>query len=107
MISKCFRTVYWNVFVDVALVFGTFPIQNWSSDKDVQIIVCEYPKLQLPNSDFAVICEYIGEPCSAAVHLNTGPAPILKDINCSCWRQVFPGLHQAYSSILGKYGWNS
>ena len=106
MTSRFWRilgTFYWNISVHVTLVFGTFPVQNWNSDKDVQIIVCEYPKLQLPNSDHAVICEYIGELCSAAVQLNTGPTSNLKSINCSCWRQVFPGLYQAYSSILGKY----
>ena len=95
--------LYWNVSINVALFFATFSVHNWSSDKDVQTIVCEYPKLELPNSDVAVICEYIGDPCSAAVHLNSGQAPIQKDVNCSCWRRMFPGLHQAYSLILGKY----
>ena len=92
----------WNVSVSVALVFGTFSVQNWSSDKDVKTIVCEYRRLELPNSDVAVICEYIGEPCSAAVHFSTLSAPTQKDVNCTCWRRMFPGLHQAYCSILGK-----
>ena len=95
--------LYCNVSINVTLVFGTFSVQNWSSDKDVQTIVCEYPKLKLPNSDHAVICEYISEPCSAAVRLNSGQAPIQKNVNCSCWHQVFPGLHRSYQSILGEY----